>query len=74
VCKQSGWLEVAGAGMVHPEVFEACGWDPQKVQGWAFGLGIERLTMLKLGVPDLRLFFENRLSFLRGKNSVGGTK
>ncbi len=66
VCKTSGWLEVAGAGMVHPEVFKACGWDPEKVQGWAFGMGIERLTMLKLGVPDLRLFFENRLSFLRG--------
>ncbi len=65
-CKQSGWLEVAGAGMVHPEVFTACGWNPQKVQGWAFGCGIERLAMLKLGVPDLRAFFENRLSFLRG--------
>lgn len=65
-CKQSGWIEVAGAGMVHPEVFEACGWDSHKVQGWAFGMGVERLTMLKLGVPDLRLFFENRLSFLRG--------
>jgi len=67
VCKTSGWLEVAGAGMVHPEVFKACGWDSEKVQGWAFGMGIERLTMLKLGVPDLRLFFENRLSFLRGE-------
>ncbi|MBN8555825.1 MAG: phenylalanine--tRNA ligase subunit alpha [Deltaproteobacteria bacterium] len=66
VCKQSGWIEVAGAGMVHPEVFEACGWDPKKVQGWAFGMGVERLAMLKLGVPDLRLFFENRMSFLRG--------
>lgn len=74
VCKQSGWLEVAGAGMVHPEVFEACGWDPQKVQGWAFGMGIERLTMLKLGVPDLRLFFENRLSFLRGTKTAGGSR
>ncbi len=66
ICKQSGWLEVAGAGMVHPEVFKLCGWDANTVQGWAFGMGIERLTMLKLGVPDLRLFFENRLSFLRG--------
>lgn len=66
ICKQSGWIEVAGAGLVHPEVFQACGWDPQKVQGWAFGMGIERLAMLKLGIPDLRLFFENRLSFLRG--------
>ncbi|MDB5039271.1 MAG: Phenylalanine--tRNA ligase alpha subunit [Bacteriovoracaceae bacterium] len=65
VCKQSGWLEVAGAGLVHPEVFDLCGWDSKSVQGWAFGLGIERLAMLKLGIPDLRLFFENRLSFLR---------
>lgn len=69
VCKQSGWLEVAGAGLVHPEVFELCGWDSKAVQGWAFGLGIERLAMLKLGIPDLRLFFENRLSFLRGHRS-----
>lgn len=74
VCKQSGWIEVAGAGLVHPEVFSACGWDPLTVQGWAFGLGIERLTMLKLGVPDLRLFFENRLSFLRGSTSSGGAR
>lgn len=66
VCKQSGWLEVAGAGLVHPEVFRACGWDPESVQGWAFGMGIERLAMLKYGIPDLRSFFENRLSFLRG--------
>jgi len=66
ICKQSGWLEVAGAGLVHPEVFELCGWGGQKVQGWAFGMGIERLAMLKLGIPDLRLFHENRLSFLRG--------
>lgn len=68
VCKNSGWIEVAGAGLVHPEVFDLCGWDSSKVQGWAFGMGIERLTMLKFGVPDLRLFFENRLSFLRGKS------
>lgn len=65
VCKTSGWLEVAGAGLVHPEVFKACGWDPEVVGGWAFGMGIERLAMLKLRVPDLRSFFENRLSFLR---------
>lgn len=66
VCKQSGWLEVGGAGMVHPEVFRLCDWDPEKVQGWAFGIGVERLGMLKFGVPDLRLYFENRLGFLRG--------
>lgn len=65
VCKGSGWLEVGGAGLVHPEVFKRCGFDSSKVQGWAFGLGVERLAMLKLGISDLRFFFENRVSFLR---------
>jgi phenylalanyl-tRNA synthetase alpha chain len=67
VCKQSGWLEIAGAGMVHPEVFRACDWNPDEVQGWAFGVGVERMAMLKLGVPDLRLFYDNQVSFLRGR-------
>jgi len=58
---------VAGAGLVHPEVFKACGWNPDEVQGWAFGMGIDRMTMLKYEIPDLRLLFENRLSFLRGQ-------
>jgi len=66
ICKTSGWLEVAGAGLVHPEVFKACGWNPDEVQGWAFGMGIDRMAMLKYEIPDLRLLFENRLSFLRG--------
>ncbi len=66
ICKNSGWLEVAGAGLVHPEVFRACEWDPSKVQGWAFGVGVERLAMLKYGISDLRFFYDNRLSFLRG--------
>ncbi len=66
ICKTSGWLEVAGAGLVHPEVFSACGWNPDEVQGWAFGMGVDRLAMLKYRIPDLRLLFENRLSFLRG--------
>lgn len=66
ICKHSGWLEVAGAGLVHPEVFKACGWNPDEVQGWAFGMGVDRLAMLKYQIPDLRLLFENRLSFLRG--------
>lgn len=66
VCSHSGWIEIAGAGLVHPEVFKACGFDPDKVQGWAFGVGVERLAMLKYGIDDLRLYFENRLSFLRG--------
>lgn len=67
VCKHSGWIEVGGAGLVHPNVFKECGWNPAEVQGWAFGMGVERLAMLKLGIPDLRSFFENRLSFLRGE-------
>lgn len=65
VCKQTGWLEVLGSGMVHPNVFRAVGYDPDRVRGFAFGLGVERLTMLKFGIDDIRLFFENDLRFLR---------
>jgi phenylalanyl-tRNA synthetase alpha chain len=65
VCKGSGWLEILGAGMVHPEVFRHCGFDPEKTQGFAFGLGVERVAMLRYRVPDIRLFFENDLRFLR---------
>ena len=65
VCKQTGWLEVLGCGMVHPEVYKNVGIDSEKYTGYAFGLGVERLTMLRYGVDDLRLFFENDLSFLR---------
>ena len=64
VCKQTGWLEVAGCGMVHPNVFRACGIDAERYTGFAFGFGIERLAMLRYGVNDLRLFFENDLRFL----------
>jgi phenylalanyl-tRNA synthetase alpha chain len=64
VCKQSGWLEIAGCGMVHPDVFTACGIDAERYTGWAFGAGIERLAMLRYGVNDLRLFFDNDLRFL----------
>jgi phenylalanyl-tRNA synthetase alpha chain len=64
VCKQTGWLEIAGCGMVHPNVFAACGIDAEKFSGYAFGMGVERLAMLKYGVPDLRLFYENDLRFL----------
>jgi phenylalanyl-tRNA synthetase alpha chain len=64
VCKQTGWLEVAGCGMVHPNVFQACGIDATRYSGFAFGFGIERLAMLRHGVPDLRLFYENDLRFL----------
>lgn len=61
----NGWLEIGGCGMVHPEVFGHVGIDPEKYRGFAFGLGIERLAMLRYGVNDLRLFFENDLRFLR---------
>jgi phenylalanyl-tRNA synthetase alpha chain len=60
-----GWLEVLGAGMVHPNVFRAVGYDPRRWTGFAFGAGIERLIMLRNGVPDLRLFYENDMRFLR---------
>jgi len=65
VCKQSGWLEILGSGMVHPNVLKNVGYDPEEVTGWAFGMGIERIAMLKYGVDDLRLFFDNDLRFLR---------
>ena len=64
VCKQSGWLEILGSGMVHPQVLRNVGYDPEEVTGWAFGMGIERVAMLKYGVDDIRLFFENDLRFL----------
>lgn len=65
VCKNSGWIEVLGCGMVHPEVFRQVGIDAEKYTGFAFGVGVERLTMLRYGVDDLRLFFDNDLNFLR---------
>jgi len=64
-CKGTGWLEVLGSGMVHPRVLEMGGYDPSEVTGFAFGMGVERLAMLKYGVDDLRLFFENDIRFLR---------
>ena len=65
VCKGTGWLEILGCGMVDPNVLEANGIDPQKYSGFAFGMGIERIAMLKYGVGDLRLYFENDVRFLR---------
>ncbi|MGA1842492.1 MAG: phenylalanine--tRNA ligase subunit alpha [bacterium] len=65
VCSQSGWLEILGAGMVHPNVLSEVGYDPQKVTGFAFGVGVERMAMLKYGVDDIRLFFDNDIRFLR---------
>lgn len=64
-CKGTGWLEVLGAGMVHPNVLRNGGYDPQQVSGFAFGMGIERIAMLKYGIDDLRLFYQNDLRFLR---------
>ena len=68
VCGQSGWLEVLGCGMVHPRVFEQVGIDNDRYTGFAFGMGVERLAMLRYGVNDLRLFFENDTSFLKQFN------
>ena len=68
VCSHTGWLEVMGCGMVHPEVFRHVGIDNEKYTGYAFGLGVERLAMLRYGVNDLRLFFENDLRFLKQFN------
>ena len=65
VCKQTGWLEILGCGMIHPNVLAAAGIDAEAWQGYAFGMGIERLAMLRYGVDDLRLFFENDLQFLK---------
>jgi phenylalanyl-tRNA synthetase alpha chain len=65
VCKNSGWLEILGAGMVDPEVYRHVHYDPDSVSGFAFGMGIERIAMLKYGISDMRLLFENDLRFLR---------
>jgi phenylalanyl-tRNA synthetase alpha chain len=64
-CKETGWLELGGAGMVHPAVFEAVGIDPERYTGFAFGLGIDRIAMMRFGVDDLRLMIDNDLRFLR---------
>ena len=64
VCKQSGWIEVAGAGMVDPRVFKHVGWNPEEVSGYAFGFGVERIAMIKYGIPDIRWLYENDLRFL----------
>ena len=64
ICKGSGWLEILGCGMVHPNVFKAVNIDSEKYLGWAFGLGIDRLAMLRYGINDLRILFENDYRFL----------
>ena len=65
LCKYSGWLEILGCGMVDPNVLELCGIDSKKYSGFAFGMGVERITMLKYGITDIRHFFENDIRFLR---------
>lgn len=70
VCKHSGWVEIAGSGMVHPNVLRNCGIDPEEYTGFAFGMGIERVTMLRYQVNDLRLYSENDLRFLRQFSTV----
>jgi phenylalanyl-tRNA synthetase alpha chain len=65
VCKGSGWLEILGAGMIDPQVLKYVGYDPEQVSGFAFGMGVERIAMLKFGIEDIRLFFQNDLRFLR---------
>lgn len=64
VCRGSGWLEILGAGMIHPAVFKAVGYDPDRVTGFAFGCGLDRITMLRYDIPDIRLLLENDLRFL----------
>lgn len=71
VCKRSGWVEIAGAGMVHPNVLRNCGIDPEEFTGFAFGMGIERVTQLRYQVNDLRLYSENDIRFLRQFQSEG---
>ena len=64
VCKQSGWIEIAGAGMVDPRVYKLVGYDPENVYGYAFGMGVERIAMIKYGITDLRMLYENDMRFL----------
>lgn len=65
LCKGTGWIEVLGAGIVNPKVLENSGIDPEKYSGFAFGLGIERIAMIKYGIPDMRMLFENDIRFLK---------
>ena len=65
VCSHTGWLEILGAGMINPKVFEAVGYSPKKYTGFAFGMGVERIAMLKYSIDDIRLFFENDMRFLK---------
>ena len=65
ICSDTGWIEIMGAGMVHPNVLESVGYDPKRYTGFAFGMGVERIAMLKHGINDIRLFYSNDMRFLR---------
>ena len=71
-CKESGWLEILGSGMVHPNVLRNVGYDPEEVTGWAFGMGIDRVALLKYEIDDIRLFFDNDLRFLQQFGGLPG--
>ncbi|NNE19605.1 MAG: phenylalanine--tRNA ligase subunit alpha, partial [Myxococcales bacterium] len=64
VCKGTGWMEILGCGMIHPVVFENVGYDPEKYTGFAFGMGLDRIAMLKYGIPNIKLLYENDVRFL----------
>ena len=70
ICKNTGWIEILGAGMVHPNVLNACGYDSNKFTGFAFGIGPERIAMLKYGINDIRNFYTNDLRFLKEFDKV----
>ena len=65
LCGNTGWIEILGAGMVHPDLFRRVGYDPEVYTGFAFGMGVERIPMLRYGIDDIRLFYQNDLRFLR---------
>ncbi|MEN6616291.1 MAG: phenylalanine--tRNA ligase subunit alpha, partial [Syntrophorhabdus sp.] len=64
VCKDTGWLEILGSGMVHPQVFRNVGYDQEEITGFAFGMGVERIAMIKFGIDDIRQFYYNDVRFL----------
>ena len=70
ICKGTGWIEILGAGMVHPNVLNMCGYDSNKYTGFAFGIGPERIAMLKYGIPDIRYFYTNDIRFLKEFDKV----
>lgn len=72
LCKETGWIEILGSGMVHPNVLKACGYDPEKYTGFAFGIGPERIAMLKYGITDIRNFYTNDMRFLEEFNRIEG--